>query len=196
MGFVYGASVWATPQNDGFTLALNKPVEHSACKLIHVGLGRAKLVLNLALGKNFATTGLSSGDFLVAEYTYGLINARKLPAAQKYYIIGSYNHDAFLQVSGAWLNDAGFMPDTIATVAIADGRIIFSLWSDTTATYADIVKFARERKLKIIQPRKNQTRTIMDIAGHILKRAGLETSDIVGLRYEYGYIELFKPNLP
>jgi len=196
MGFVYDAPVWAVPQDNGFTLALRG--EHGVNevgKLIHVGREGVKLALTLNFAKNFAVAGLNAGDYLAARFEYGIIQARKLPDAQNYYVVGSRDYDAFLQMCGGWLDDAGFVPDTITTVAVADGSITLRAWQDTTASYGDIVKLARERKCQIIQPKRNQYVTVVDISSYILGGAGFKTGDIAGIRYEYGSMTVFKPDL-
>jgi len=196
MGFVYGASVWATSQQNGFILTLqNEPNAYEYGKLIHVGLEGAKPALTLNFANNFTVDGLSGGDFLAARYDCGVIQARKLPQAQAYYFVSSRDYDAFLQMCGGWLADAGFIPDTITTVFVDKHFITLSVWQDATASYGDIVKFARERKCQIIQPKRNQHITVVDIPGHILGQAGLSKGDICGMRYEPGVITLFKPDL-
>jgi len=196
MGFIYDAPVWATPQQNGFMLALqNERNANAYGKLIHVGHDGKKLALTLNFANNFTVDGLSGGDFLAAQYEYGVIKARKLPQAQAYYLVSSRDYEAFLQMCGGWLADANFVPDTITTVFVDKNSITLSAWQDATTSYGDIVKFARERKCQIIQPRRNQHVTAMDIPGHILDRAGFKKGDISGVRYEPGVITLFKPDL-
>jgi len=197
MGFVNGAAVRAVPIQDGFTLSLlNEKNVRERGKLLRVGLAtNQRLILTLYLAQNFATTGLVDGDFLAAGYEYGLITAMKLPEAQKYYVMGYQNHGAFLQMSGGWLDDTGFAPDTITTVALTRDGISFTAWNDASITYGEIVKHARERMYQIIQARRNQQITTMDVPGYIFTRAGFGQGDIVGVRYEYGTIQLFKPDL-
>jgi len=199
MGFVCGAPVWAMPQPDGFTLTLHS--KHSKMdgmdsgKLIHVGLDGKKLALTLNFAKNFSVAGLSAGDFLAARYEYGVITARKLPPAQKYYVVGAQNHGAFLRLCGGWLNDTGFLPDTIAMAAVLRDGMTLRLWDDTAATHSDIVKFARAHKYQVVQPQKNQHITFIDLNGYTLNRTGFDTGDIAGIHYEHGCITLFKPDL-
>ena len=196
MGFVYGAPVWATPQPDGFTLALmNKHRQEDGSKLIHVGSDGKKLALTLNFAKNFSVAGLTAGDFLAAQYEHGLITAKKLPPAQKYYVVGAQNYGAFLRLCGEWLNDAGFLPDSIVTVAVRQGCIILRLWNDHAATYGEIVKFARANQYQILQAQRNQKITFIDLDSYLLDCAGLDTGDITGVHYEYGRITLFKPDL-
>ena len=196
IGFVYGVPVRAIPQPEGFTLALQtERYEKDTGKLIHVGREGKKLALTLNFAKNFTVAGLSAGDFLAARYEYGVIAARKLPPAQKYYVVGSQNYGAFLRLYGEWLNHAGFLPDTIATVAARRDGMTLQLWDEPAATYSDIVKFAREHQYQVIQPQKNQNITFIDLDCYMLNRAGLDTGDIAGIHYEHRRITLFKPDL-
>jgi len=196
MGFVNGAPVWAIPQQDGFALALrDEYAGNEKGKLIHVGFERIRPALTLNFAKNFTIPGLVAGDFLVAECEYGFIKARKLPHAQQYHMVGCHNYDALLRLCGYWLNDAGFLLDTVVTVAVVDDCIVIRTWNDAAATYADIVKFARARKYQIIQPRALRGYPIMDIPTYILNRVGFREGDIFGVRYDYGLITLFKPVL-
>jgi len=198
-GFVIGTSAYAIPQQDGFTITTQGENNKHGKKIsVITNKNRnygSKPVIHLYLAKNFSSTGLSEGDFLAAKFEYGIIEAKKLPAAQKYCVIGSHDYEAFLQFSGGWLSDTGFMPDTATTVSVSDDGITFRVWDGVTESYADFVKFARSSKCQIIQPRKNQTITTMDIPGYILNRAGFGDGDICGIDYEYGAIRLFKPDL-
>lgn len=196
-GFVYGVAVYAVPQKDGFTLTLWKENSETqpGGKMLRVGLDGHKLSLMVNLAKNFATTGIIAGDFLIAKFSCGIIEARKLPTAQKYYFVKSRNLAPYLRLCGKWLCDSGFLPHSTATVSVTDGCITFRAWGDMTENYSDFVKFARKNKCQIIQPRKNYYITIMDISGYILSRAGFGAGDILGVCYEPGIINLFKPGL-
>ena len=195
LGFIPGTAVFASPEQDGFTLSLQS-YSNGNGKFIHVGLEKTdKPALSLNFANNFATTGLTGGDFLAAGYQYGLITARKIPDAQKCYIVGSRSHCPFLRLYGDWLSDLGFLFDSIVTAAISRDLIILRLWDDPAATYDDIVKFARLNKLQVLQTRKNQLITFIDLDSHILDRAGLESGDICGICHKHGAITLFKPDL-
>jgi len=197
LGFSHGSAVTAVPQQDGFTLTLKNTVNENG-KLIHVGLGgdaKNKPALSLNFANNFSTTGLSGGDFLAAGYEYGVITARKLPDAQKYYVVGARNHGAFLRLNGAWLSNAEFLPDSIAIVAVDRDCIILQLWNDTASSYGEIVKFARMHKCQILQVQKNQHIIFIDLDAHILHRAGFEPGCLSGVHYDCGIIKLFKPDL-
>ena len=198
IGFVYGAPVRAVPLPDGFILALQD--EHSEMinsngKLIHVGLDGTRLALTLNFAKNFSIAGLSAGDFLAAQYEYGAITAKKLPPAQKYYVVGAHNYSAFLRLSGEWLNDVGFLPDVIVTAAMQPDCITLQLWDKPDTTYCEIVKFARTHQYQVLQTQRNQHITFIDLDDCLLNRAGVNSGDIAGVHYEYGRITLFKPDL-
>ena len=142
-----------------------------------------------------AYTLLTGGDFLATGYQYGLITARKIPDVQKCYIVDARNHGPFLRLNGVWLSDIGFSLDSIVTADISRDFIILRLWDDPTATYDDIVKFARPHRLQILQAQKNQHITFIDLDAHILDRAGLQFGDICGICHKHGAITLFKPDL-
>jgi len=197
-GFVYNAPVIAIPCREGFTLTLYSTMDaywRDGGKLIHVGGLEEKPNLILNLANNFSTTGLSGGDFLAAGFEYGTITARKLPDAQRYYVVGSQANSPFLQFSGGWLSDVGFTAYAIIAVSFDSDCLTFTRWSDDSANYSDIVKLARECKSQIIQPRCNQNITILDIPCYLLENAGFVPGDISGVRCQYGSIELFKPDL-
>jgi hypothetical protein len=197
MGFVQGAPVVAVPQQDGFTLSLQSSSNKKGDgKLIHVVLTSKKNpTITVGLGKNFSTTGLNAGDFLAAGYEYGTIRAKKLPDAQKYYVIGLQNYSAFLQMGGEWLDNLGFKAHAVAITSINNGCLTFKLWNDDNAKYSEIVKFARQHKGQIVQPRKSQLCTVIDIPGYLLFGAGFKSGDISGVICEYGTIKIFRPDL-
>ena len=138
---------------------------------------------------------MSTGDFLATKYEKGVIIARKLPYAQKYYVVTTQNYGAFLRLNGAWLSDAGFIPDDIVLVLSKPGNIILRAWKDNTKSHIEIVKFARTHKCQIMQVQANQHITYFDLNDYILSRANFEAHDIIGVHYEYGTITLFKPDL-
>jgi len=202
-GFAYDLPAVAIPQQNGFTFILqngkNTNIAPGDGVLVHVGNSTKKPLITLNFSKVFSTavTGLSAGDFLAVKYEHGIITARKLPSAHKYYVVTVHNHDPFLRVTGDWLSDAGFPPDTIVTVSVSPARACITLyaWKGATADYYGMVKFARQQKYHIIQTRKNQHLTVLDLPGYILEHAGFCAGDILGVRFKHGVITLFKPDL-
>jgi len=143
----------------------------------------------------FPFPDLSGGDFLAAAYEYGTITARKLPPADKYYVVDTQNHGAYIRLNGGWLNDAGFPPDSIAVVSSTKNGITFSAWNGKHDEYPELVKHARKNKYRILQTRLSQKITFMELFSDVLDKVGLKTGDIAGICYEYGKITLFKPVL-
>jgi len=194
-GFVHGTSLYAVPFQDGFSLTFWD--DNSATgngKLVRVGLEKNKNVILVYLANNFITE-LVGGDHLVASYEYGNIKAKKLPDAQKYYVVSSQGFGAFLQLSGEWLTTIGFIPDTIATVSSTKGKISINIWNGEPSKYDELVKYSRKHKLQPIQVRKNQHVVILDLMGYTLAKAGFNTGDFISVNYEHGTINLSKTDL-
>ena len=203
-GFTYGTPVLAIPQPDGFRLQVenantanvtNTTDAINSSKLIHVGLDGKKHALYLNFANSFAANGLAAGDFLAARYEYGVIEARRLPPAQRYCVVGTRNHGAFLRLYGPWLNDAGFPLDGIVTVATSPGCVTLRVWDEPDLSYREVVKFARMQRYQLVQVQKNQQVKFIDMDSHMLNRAGLDSGDICGVWYEHRMITLFKPDL-
>ena len=198
LGFVCGAPVIAVPQQNGFLLMLRDarhPAEISRLihngKLIHVGQAGERPTITLNFAQNFATTGLTGGDFLAARFEYGLITAKKLPQAEKYCAVKT----AILCLRGAWLDATGFLPGTVTTLSVRPGRIMLRAWDETAATYDEIVNFASKHQYQIIKPKPSTQGTFITLNSDMLSRAGFGTGDIIGIRYDFGRISLFKPDL-
>jgi hypothetical protein len=203
-GFFHGASVCAVPMSDGFTISLQTSKNAGLGKTFRVGFGDKYPRLTFDITPNFPIPEISGGDFLAAAYEHGRIAAKKLPPADKYYLIDTQNYAAHLRLYGAWLIDAGFPPDTIATVAAERGKITINARTNTSdyddinsrANYGEIVKYARGRKLQLAQTKKHEKASTLDLFDRTLENAGFATGDICGVRcHETGKISLFKPDL-
>jgi len=195
-GFVPGLSVCAVPMCDGFTATLQNNKNSVRGKLFRIGLmGDKHPSLIIDITRNFPMPEIFAGDFLAAAYEHGRITAKKLPPADRYYVIDSHCHAAHLKLGGDWLNDTGFPPDTIATVATEDGKItIHAVQNNSPANYGDIVKYARARKLQITQSRKHDDSITLALSDRVLGSAGFAVGDICGVRCNPGVISLFKPD--
>lgn len=194
MGFVPGALVCAVPYPDGFTLTLQNNENTGYGKTLRVKLGQ-RLTLSVNIARDFPIPELSGGDFLAAAYEYGTITARKLPPADKYYVVDTQNHSAYLRLNGGWLVDAGFPPNTIAIVAPTHNGITFTAWNGKHDEYPELVKHARKHKCQIIQIRECQAITFMELFADVLDKVGLKNGDIAGICCEHGKMTLFKPVL-
>ena len=192
-GFVHKKSVLVTYQHDGFTVVLCDNADaNSDGRILHIGGCGNIYRLSVRLPKNSI---FSNGDFLAVKYEHGIITARKLPSAQRYYVVGLLNHDAYLKMSGYWLSDIGFTPDTTVTVSTVNGCILFNAWMDTSKSYRELVRFSRKNKYQIIQIRKNEIASTLEIPCYLFNRVGITSGDIIGVHYGYGRIKFFKPGL-
>jgi len=201
-GFVDGVELVAMPHLDGFSLDLpgNAASDYEKCggKLVRVGFHDKKHSLTLNFGKNFRVPGCEAGDFLAIGYEPGRIRAKKLPEAHKYYIIGHANHVPFLQLIGNWLSDAGFEPCEMGTFAYTRHKICIQHWNagcdlaESMDKIAEMVRFARSQRWQIVQAKKNQHYTVLDIPGYILMNAGFAEGDICRVCCEKGMVTLEK----
>jgi|GEM_PF-6640391 len=198
MGFVAGALVCAVPHQDGFSIELQNEKNVGLGKTIRVGIENRvpKPVLTVQLTKNFSIPELSGGDFLVATYEYGRIIAKKLPPADKYYVVSWQNYGAYLRLNGGWMDDAGFPPETIVTAAPSGNCITFDAWNGKVDEYPALVKFARKNKLQVLQTRTClQNITFINLYKELLDKAGFADGDVAGIRCGRGQITMFKPDL-
>jgi len=193
MGFVSGALVCAVPHADGFTLTLQNSENTPHCKTICVRSFMERPYLAVGIACDFQMPELSDGDFLAASYEYGRITARKLPTADKYYVVNTQNHSAYLRLNGGWMDETGFPPDTIAIIEKTQNGITFSAWGGNRNEYLELVKQARKHKQQIMQTRQAQKLTILDLFHDVLKKIDLKNGDVAGIRCEQGKITLFKP---
>ena len=196
IGFVSGALACAVPHSDGFTLTLQNSENAGHVKTIRVGAGK-RAALTVGISRDFQMPDLSEGDFLVAAYEYGKITARKLPTADKYYVVDTRNHNSYLRLNGGWLNETGFPPDTITIIEKAHGEneIIFSAWHGNRDEYPELVKQARKHKQQIMQTRQGDSITFIELFADVLNKVGLKNGDVAGIRCGQGKITLFKPSL-
>jgi hypothetical protein len=202
MGFVPDALVQFLPEPDGmsFTLYNENIPKYSALlwqtiesggTLMHINLHSHRDDPQLCLsGVHFNRTGLVYGDNLIIWYEYGFIRMRKLPeGAVK--LVNSH-------LVGQWLADSGFLPDEVLTVASEPGSIICKLQENGRERTAELVKFARKMKLKLIQVQKikysNSIIHYFNIPSSCLEKAGFSPDDALLAVYEYGFIKLQKPD--
>jgi len=107
----------------------------------------------------------------------------------------------FLWLQHTCLPDYGFVPDSIVMADVAPGRITLELRTETVADYEFLVKYARERKLRILQVSKtHQTiRGTKNMRYYILMddvclcRSGFKTGERLTGDCEYGFIQLQRP---
>ena len=103
-------------------------------------------------------------------------------------------------LSGDWLNNIGFAPDTLVTAKPEPNCITF-MAHDKAIIYGDIVRLARRNKMRLIQvstrycakdtPEAPEV-PLISVTGSCVERAGFVLGDIFAAEYEYGVIKLQK----
>ena len=215
IGFVNGALVQTLPEPNGLALKLCNENILSYSELVRLtreqggALNKAYIANDrcrrsptlVTTGKHLLCGGLKVGDSLIAKYEYGLIRVRRLDenvriiSAAKYKDpkTGEYRPRVFIW--GDWLNDIGFTPDTLMTVASEPGLITFTAYKDPVI-YNEIVRHARANKMQLVQVSYKTGQltnaTIINLQGARIENAGFGIDDIFYLKYEYGVIKLQK----
>ena len=208
MGFVDGVLVQALPEPDGLVFNLcDKNITYSELYKETTEksglLNRAYISNSRTLkGLTYVTTGqhiykggLKSGDAVVAKCEYGRIRVRKIKenirlvnvARMKKPHTGEPMPRVFLL--GNWLNDIGFASDTLVTIATELGCITFTAY-DKAVIYSEIVKYARQNKMQLIQVSTKYSSPLISVQGLCATRAGFDLGDIFAAEYEYGSIKL------
>jgi len=210
MGFVNSTLVQSLPEQNGLVFNLcDKNINYSELynetKEKGGTLNRAYISNTRTIkGPTFVTTGqhiyksgLEFGDALIAKYEYGRIRVRKVSgnvrlinvARTKKPYTGEPIPAVFLL--GDWLNDIGFTPDTLMTAASEPGCITFTA-HNKAVIYSDIVKYARQNKMKLIQVSTKDGAPLITLTGNCVGNAGFSLGDIFSANYEYGVIKLQK----
>ena len=169
IGFVGGVLVQALPQPDGFVFNLcNENVNYS--DLFHDTKEKGGSLIRtfilqehkrngpsfVTAGKYIGKAGLKAGDVLVAKCEYGYIRVRK--ADENVHLMRvrktkkEYTGEPVpkLWIEGDWMNGINFTPDTLVTAAPVPGCITFTAYGKDIV-YSDIVKIARQNKMRLIQ---------------------------------------------
>jgi len=208
MGFVSGVLVQALPEQDGLVFNLcDKNITYSELynetKEKSGALNRAYISnTRTHRGLTFVTTGqpihkggLTFGDALVAKCEYGRIRVRKINgnirlvnvARMKKPGTGEPTPKVFLL--GDWLNNISFTSNTLVTVATEPGCITFTA-HDKAVIYSEIVKYARQNKMQLIQVSTKDGSPLINVQGLCATRAGFDLGDIFAAEYENGSIKL------
>jgi hypothetical protein len=209
MGFVNGALVQALPEQDGLLVNLaNENINYSELFLktkekggslvrVHL-LQRAKEipVFVIANGNMMLSSGLKIGDALLAGCTHGCIKVRKLNGNIHIGHIGRRTvkpapPKARVWLSGGWLDDIGFATGTLVTVKSEPGHITFTA-HNYTVVYNEIVKFARQNKMRLIQVSKQKGLPVINISGSFIEDAGFNAGDTYAATYGTDSIKLQK----
>ena len=219
MGFTAGALVQAVPESGGMAFILcdesifryselDASTKEQGGKLIQAYYTDAKRMQCPALtmsGQYLHNAGFNPGDALIAHYDYGIIRVRKLPNTVKIVLVSSVKEQRSgkpspkLQLTGNWLSELGFTPNALATVLSVPGHITFQLRDGSIEEYCDLVRYARQHKMKLSQVRELATKgkiyPYIMVSGSCLDKAGFVTGDELLASYEYGLITVRRLNL-
>ena len=216
MGFIPGALVQVLPEADGMVFNLcdeNIPryseldalTKERGGKLIQAAeaniKGRETPILAVS-GQLLFDSGLSFRDPVITKYEYGLIRIRKLPDTMRVIYMTSIKDQytgrqaPTVKLIGEWLPGFGFTPDALATVEAEPGCITFTLRDDGFEKYGELVRFARQNKMKLIQvltsPTRGKRYPYIRITGSGVDRAGFMPGDALLASCEHGLIKLQK----
>jgi len=200
MGFMPGALVQFLPEPNGVTFILcDKNIQmYSDLDLRTKEKGGTLMQVNkiqkgsqlCVSGSRLDDTGLIFGDTLIVRYEYGFIRMRKLSC--------NSTKLTTAHVIGSWLSETGFVPDAVLTVHSSPGLITCTLHENSAKRTAELVKYVRENKLKLIQVQKmkhkHSIRQWIDIPSQCLDKAGFAANDLLFAVYDYGTLKLQKPN--
>jgi hypothetical protein len=217
MGFITGALVKALPEPSGgivFTLCdenirrysqLYANVNENGGKLIqayYASVGQRETPALTISGQVLTDAGFSFGDILIARYEYGIIRLQKLPDNIKITHMKSIkdnrtgNTISKLRLFGEWLKEFGFMPDMPINAGIENGTITFRLADACIEKYSELVRFARENKMKLLEvktvPARGKLFPYIMLTGTFLDKSGFKEGDALIAFCEHGYIKLQK----
>jgi len=219
MGFTPYALVQVIPEHDEVVFSLcdeniakyselDMQTKERGGKLIQVFNPTEKYNKKTTLwvsGNFLYAAGLKIGNSLIAVYEYGKIRVRKLPENAKVTYVSSIkdNHSdreyPKAKLTGEWLAEYGFTPDSVVTVTSEVGVMTFTLRNESIEKYSELVKFARLHKMKIIQVRQILARgkyyTCMVTTGSCVEKSGFVKGESLIAVCEQGQIKLQKLDL-
>jgi hypothetical protein len=199
-GFVPGALVQALPEPGGFSFTLcneniksyselNLSAQENGGCLIQVTQAKESPQLYIS-GCYLENAGLVFGDSMLARYEYGLIRLRKLPPAVKMvaFVPGC------TRFSARWLADFGFTPGQAVTASAEPGAFTCKLEPDGQNRTPELVRFARENKMYLLQVQKSKNTQTIELPDSCLKKARFTTDGVLLARYTQGFLQLQKPD--
>ena len=210
LGFASGVLAQSLPKPDGLVINLfNNNINYSelynetkekggALNRVYISNQRtSKGPALVTTGQHILNGGLKIGDACIAKCEYGRITVRKVNgnirlinvARTKKAYTGEPAPMVFLL--GNWLNDIGFTRDTLMTVASEPGCITFTAYNKAVI-YSEIVKFARQNKMQLIQVSMKDGAPLISLTGNRVVNAGFSLGDIFAAVYEHGNIKLQK----
>jgi len=99
------------------------------------------------------------------------------------------------RLGGKWLESLGILPGDVLIVAASPGIITYQLQEDGVARTLELVKFAREYKLVLMQVIKVGRYSYIKIPRSCLKKSGLTLDEPLCAIYKPGMLKLQRPDL-
>ena len=199
MGFVQNALIQCLPEDGGVSFVLRnenipsyselfEETKEKGGSLIHPSLFMHREYPCISVsGATLKNSGLKFGDNLIALYEYGLIRMRKFPESRMRVVKA--------RIFGRWLEAIGFMPDEVLTVDSEPGLITCTLQENGQARTAELVKYAREKRLNLLQVKRvrdNNCAPSFEIPSSRLEKAGFLPDEVFHAVCDYGRIQLQK----
>jgi len=195
MGFLPDTLVQSLPEPNGmsFTLYENVPKYSELSRKtreqggilsnINFCKSRSKSYLCIS-GAVLQKIGLAFGDTMLIRYEYGFFRMRKLPADVK--IVTK-------RIVGHWLEELGFVTNSILTVDSSPGLITCKLEENGHARVHQLVKYARKNKLNLLQvtaQKDNNYAPHFVIPISRFEKAGFTPEDSFFATYDHGIIKI------
>ena len=222
IGFVPGALISVLPEPGGgivFSLCdenirsyreLDAATQEKGGKLIQVTYTTCqdkRIPLLATYGHILTDGGFAIGDEVIIQSEYGIVRvgmSNKKVRLVKMSCI-TYKRTGYslskLRLTGQWLADFGFVPDALLTAAMLDGVAVFELQNEGIEKYSDLVRYARQNRIKLIQVKTRCGRgkppkiyPYIEVLGSWLAQAGFETGEKLMAVCEQGKIKLQKPD--
>ena len=222
MGFTAGVLVQALPVPNGmdFTLCdeniprysdLSNETKKRGGKLLQF-INNTESRLKTPKYPNLVTSGqyiygggLSIGDNLIAQYSYGIIKARKIciQGDTKILPMGSVKEEFTdqripkVRLCGYWLADYGFPLGALATVSVVPDSMTFQLQD---MPYTELVPYARRNRMKVVKVHTESNHLkdplpYIGITGSFVTTAGFGLGDMLIAGCAPGLIQVRKVDM-
>jgi len=199
MGFIPNALIQCLPEDGGLSFILCNENIPSYSELLSDTREKGGTLIHPSMfmhqkypcihvsGSTVKNAGLKYGDNLIALYEYGQIRMRKLPESGVRIVTA--------RIFGRWLEALGFTPDEVFTIDSEPGLITCTLQKNGQERAAELVKYARENRMNLLQVKRmqdNNDAPLFEIPPSRLERAGFMPDEVFHAVYEYGRIQLQK----
>lgn len=97
-----------------------------------------------------------------------------------------------IRISGFWLADIGFAPDTLVSCSSEQGKLVFEAQGFGMETYLKVAKEVLKSGSRLLQVKNelhNKKRTPhFEVKGEWLKQSGFPIGQVIAVQWEYGRI--------